>query len=194
MQVLVVVSQGQHIPFLAQIAPIKIHVHIGELVRDIRHTLPIGQVLHLVARAADLELLIVADIHLGEITADAQPMAETITDREIATDRPHLAVVRISRSLLTATQILHVALDVIFRVTVDETALHIDGMLAERAAVAQVQVDIVTVLRPDRRRTAFQVLIAEHLLDSRQPIGLLVREFRLKLLHYIIGTGGAIAP
>ena len=44
--------------------------------------------------------------------------------------------------------------------TVDKAAFHVHGMFAESLVIAQVQVDVVAVLRPDADVAHFQVLIA----------------------------------
>ena len=53
-------------------------------------------------------------------------------------------------------------------------------MFAESLVIAQVQVDVVAVLRPDADVAHFQVLIAEHLFDGGQTVGLFIGQLGLQ--------------
>ena len=67
MQVLIVVSHYQRVAFPPEVTPVEGHVGVGETVRQVRHTLFVGDV---VRSATDSRLLVVAYVHLRKVTAD----------------------------------------------------------------------------------------------------------------------------
>ena len=72
--------------------------------------------------------------------------------------------------MLAATQICDVTLYVVFRIAVDHSTFHIQGMFSECLVVAQVEVYIVAIFRSDAQFAHFQVFVTEHLFDGRQAI------------------------
>ena len=53
-------------------------------------------------------------------------------------------------------------------------------MLAESLIIAQVQIDVIAVLRTDADVSHFQVFVTEHFFDSRQTVGFFVGQFGLQ--------------
>ena len=77
MQVLVVIRQREGVPLAEEVVPEEGNVHIGKTVWDVRHPCPVCEV----GRCGpDLRPLLVAHVHLREVPADAQPVAEAIPE------------------------------------------------------------------------------------------------------------------
>ena len=185
MQVLVVIRQREGVPLAEEVVPEEGNVHIGKAVWDVRHPCPVCEV----GRCGpDLRPLLVAHVHLREVPADAQPVAEAIPEREVVTFRLHLAVVHVSSRLLASAQVGNIALDIIFRIAIDESPFGIERVATEGFVVAHVQVDIIAILRTDTYIAHLQVLVAEHLLDRGQTVRFLVRELRLQLRQDKVST------
>ena len=191
MQVLVVIGERQRVSLTEKVVPEEGDIHVGKLVRDVGHPCSVGEVRR---GRAQLHLLPVAYIHTGEVAAHTEPIAEPIPQREVVALRLYLAIVDIGRALFSSAQVGDVALDVVFRMTIDQSALDIERMPPEGLVIAHIEIEVMAVLRPYGEVAHLKVLVAEHLFDSREAVCLLVRELRLKLLHNVIGTGGAIAP
>ena len=176
-QVLVVVRYSQRIAFFPEVAPVEGHVGIGKDIRQVGHAFLISYILR---TAGYGRLHIVAHVHLREVAAHTQPPAKAVAGGDVISLRQHLAVIDVSGCGLAAAQVGDVALDVVFGVTVDKAAFHVHGMFAESLVIAQVQVDVVAVLRPDADVAHFQVLIAEHLFDGGQAVGLFIGQLGLQ--------------
>lgn len=168
--VLVVVSHGQHIPFLPEVAPIEVYVKISKLIGHIGNACLVTEIFHRVAGTADLHLLIVTHIHLREVAAHTQPASEAIACRYIVSLRQHLAVVGISGPFFSSAQVLDIALDIILRIAVYHTAFHVDRMFSKTPGITQVQVDVVTFLGTDADVSTLQVFVTKHLFDSGQTV------------------------
>ena len=189
-QVLVVVGDGQHIAFLAQVAPVESEVGIGKKIGHVGHPGSVGQV----GRGSpDHGLLAVAHVHVAEVSAEAEPFAEAVAGREVVADGLHLAVVDIGGRFLAPAEVGDVALDVVPGVAVDEAAFQIEAVLAEFPVVAQVEVQVVAVFGPQAHLPHFQVLVAEHFLDGRQAAGFFIGKLGLEAFHDEISPGRAVA-
>ena len=177
MQILIVVCKDQCIAFLPEITPIERQVRVGKTVGQVRHPLFVGDVFR---AAADRRFLVVANVHLRIVSSYAQPVRETVTGGEVVSFGQHFAVVDVARSLLTATQVGDVTLDIIVGVTVDQTSFDVNAVLAECLVVADIQVHVVALLRFDADVTHFEVFVTEHLFDGGEAVGFLVGEFCLQ--------------
>ena len=186
MQVLIVVGHGQHIAFFPEITPVERQVGIRKPVGKVRHPFSVGQVL---SAAGNGRLHSVADVHLSKVAACAYPVCEVVADGQAEAFCLDFTVVDIGCCLLAAAQIRDVALYVIFRIAVDHSAFHIQGMFPECLVVAQVEVQIVAILRPDAQFTHFQVFVAKHFFDGRQAISLFVRQLCLQVCQDEVGSG-----
>ena len=102
MQILVVVCKGQRVAFLKQVVPIKIYVRIGKHVRYVGHTFLISQIRLICSYC---HFLIVPHVHPCEVSAYAQPVAETVSNRSIYSFGKDLAIVDICSSHLTAAKV-----------------------------------------------------------------------------------------
>lgn len=171
MQILVIVGEGQYIPLAEKVVPEERYIHIGKLIGNVRHTGTVGQVL---CRRAYLGALPISHIHLREVSAKAQPFSESITEGDVEAFRLYFAIVDIGCCLFSPTQIRDVALDIILRIAIDKPAFEIEGMASERFGIAEIEVHVIAILWADTQFAHLQVLVSEHLLDSRQAISLLV--------------------
>ena len=118
MQVLIVVSHYQRVAFPPEVTPVEGHVGVGEAVRQVRHTLFIGDI---VSTVADGRLLVVADIHLRIVSTQAQPVSKAVTGGDVIAFGQHFAVVDVARRLFAAAQVGDVTLDIVFGVAVNQT-------------------------------------------------------------------------
>ena len=153
--VLVVVSHGQYIPFLPEVAPIEVYVKISKLIGHIGNACLVTEIFHRVAGTA-------------------------IACRYIVSLRQHLAVVGISGPFFSSAQVLDITLDIILRIAVYHTAFHVDGMFSKTPGITQVQVDVVTFLGTDADVSTLQVFVTKHLFDSGQAVSFFIRELRLQ--------------
>ena len=128
-------------------------------------------------------------LHLGKVTAYAHPVCEVVADGQIKSLCLDFAGVDIGCRLLAATQICDVTLYVIFRIAVDHSTFHIQGMFSECLVVAQVEVYIVAIFRSDAQFAHFQVFVTEHLFDGRQAISFFVRQLGLQACQDEVGSG-----
>lgn len=192
--VLVVVSHGQYIPFLPEVAPIEVYVKISKLIGHIGNACLVTEIFHRVAGTADLHLLIVTHIHLREVAAHTQPASEAIACRYIVSLRQHLAIVGISGPFFSSAQVLDITLDIILRIAVYHTAFHVDGMFSKTPGITQVQVDVVTFLGTDADVSTLQVFVTKHLFDSGQAVSFFIRELRLQAGQDEVGSGSTISP
>ena len=80
MQVLIVVSNSQHIAFFPKVTPVERYVGIRKPVGKVRHPFPIGQVFGIAGNGG---LHSVAYIHLGKVAAYAYPVCEGVADGQI---------------------------------------------------------------------------------------------------------------
>ena len=149
MQILIVVCKDQCIAFLPEITPVERHVRVGKTVGQVRHTLFVGDVFR---AAADRRFLVVANVHLRIVSSYAQPVRETITGGEVVSFGQYFTVVDVARSLLTATQVGDVTLDIIVGVTVDQAPFDVNAVLAQCLVVADIQVYVVAFFRFDALR------------------------------------------
>ena len=117
-QVLIVVSHGQHIALFPEVTPVERQVGIRKPVGEVRHPFPVGQVFGATGNGG---LHFVAYVHLGKIAAYAYPVCEVVAGGKAKPLCLDLAVVDIGRRLSAATQISDVTLYVIFRITVDHS-------------------------------------------------------------------------
>ena len=192
-QVLVVVGHGEQVALSPQVVPVEVDVAVGKHVGHVGHAGLVGEVGGRGARAAYLVGLHVAHVHLREVAAQAQPAAQTVPGREVVALGHHLAVVGIGGILLAAAQVLDVALDIVAGVAVEQAPLDIERVAAQRARVAEVEVHVVAVLGAYVHLSALEVLVAEHLFDGGQPVGLLIRQLGLQPRQHEIGARGAVA-
>ena len=100
MQILVIVGEGQRIPLAEKVVPEERYIHIGKLIRNVRHTSTVGQVL---CRRAYLGALPVSYIHPREVSAEAQPFSESITEGDVEALGLYLAIVDIGCRLFSPT-------------------------------------------------------------------------------------------
>ena len=190
MQVLIVVSNSQHIAFFPKITPVERYVGIRKPVGKVRHPFSIGQVF---GTAGNGGFHFVAYVHLGKVTAYAHPVCEVVADGQIKSLCLDFAVVDIGCRLLAATQICDVTLYVVFRIAVDHSTFHIQGMFSECLVVAQVEVYIVAIFRSDAQFAHFQVFVTEHLFDGRQAISFFVRQLGLQACQDEVGSGRPVS-
>ena len=189
MQILVVIRYGQRIALFPKVIPEKTYIRIGKHIREVGHTFTIGKVYGI---AGNRFLHIIAYIHFREISSYTEPFGEVITGGDIKSFRQHFAVVYVSSSVFTTTQVGNVALDVIFGVPVDQPAIHIYRMFTESSVITQAEIQIIAVFGFYADISHFKVFITEHLFDGRQAISFLIRQFCLKSCQDEVGTCRAI--
>ena len=137
MQVLIVIRHHEHIALPARVAPVKGYIRIGEHIGQVRHPLPISQIGRIAGNGG---LHIVTHVHLGEITPYAHPIAPTVTEGKRISFGQDFAIVDVLRGVFATAQIGDVALDVIFRVPINQSSFHIHGMFAECLVITQILV------------------------------------------------------
>ena len=128
MQILVVIGNRQRITFLPKVAPIERHIRIGKHIRQIGHTLFIGKIGR---TAGDRGLHVVTHVHLRKVSSYAYPVSETVAKRDILTLGLYTNMIHIGSAIFTSAQIRYIPLDIIFGISVDQSAFHIYGMLTE---------------------------------------------------------------
>ena len=134
MYIHIVIGNGQRISFLPEVPPEERDVRIGKTVRQIRHTCAICQAL--LVRPAGNRLHVIPYIHLRKVSSYAYPVSETVANRDIVTLGLYTTMIHIGSAIFTAAQIRYIPLDIIFRISVDQSAFHIYGMLTECLVVA----------------------------------------------------------
>ena len=144
MQVLIVVGDRQDIPPLPAVVPEERYIRVGKLVGEVGHTFSVGQV---GGTAGDGGFHLVANVHLGEVPTYAQPVREVVADGQVQPLGLYLPIVDVGSRLLSPAEVGDVALDIVPGVAVDQAAFEVERVLSEGAVVADVQVEIIAVLR-----------------------------------------------
>ena len=172
-----VVGQRQDIALGKEVVPreggIEVGVGVG-LVGDalvVRHALLLG--------VAGQVTLGVTGVEVVERAAQTEPTPIAVTGGEVEALGLDAPVVLVDTEAGAAHSI-EAALDVVLRVAVDVAALHVEAMPSELAGIAQVEVDVVAVLRTEVGASGFQVLVAEKLVGGGQAIGFFVGKLGLQ--------------
>lgn len=194
MRPLVVVSQRQQVSFSSQIVPIKVGVEVGKTVGYVGHTRTVSQVFDRIARAAYLIAFIVAHVHLREIAAQAEPASQAVAGGKVIAFGEDVAVIDVSGILFATAEVLHVALDVVVRVAVNQPAFQIERMATQRAGIAEAEVQVVAVLGSKANLPTLQVLVTEHFFDGGEAVGTLVGELGLQAGQDEVSARRTVAP
>lgn len=97
-------------------------------------------------------------------------------------------------AVLRRAMLAQSALDIVFRVAVNQADVRIETVLAESAVVAEIEIEVVASFGPQVGAPRFEVLVAEQLVGGRQPERPFVGAFGLQRFQDVVRPGRTAAP